>query len=90
MTCETFLRGPVRAYDLVFIDPPYDLATTEVGALVGGLTLGWLAGEALVVVERGRRGTDLTWPAGFGQTWQRRFGDTHLLRAVWYGHDQIP
>jgi len=90
MTCATFLRGPVHAYDLVFLDPPYDLATTQVGALVSSLTLGWLAPEALVVVERGPRGTDLTWPAGFGKTWQRRFGDTHLLRAVWYGHDQIP
>lgn len=90
MTCATFLRGPVQTYDLVFIDPPYEVPAAEVAATVETLTRGWLAPEALVVVERGSRGLDLNWPSGFGQTWQRRFGDTQLLRAVWYGHEQIP
>lgn len=89
-SAAAFLRAPAEAFDLVLLDPPYDLATGAVEALLADLTAGWLAEGALVVVERGRGGEDLQWPAGFADAWQRRIGDTVLLRAVWYGHDQVP
>lgn len=84
---EAFLEGPASAFDLVFLDPPYDLPRQEVEAALDSLTAGWLADGAVVVVERGRRDPDITWPAGFGQHWQRRFGDTHVMRSVWYGRE---
>lgn len=87
-TCAAYLRTPARAFDLVFLDPPYDLPTAEVERLLTALTRGWLAEGAVVVVERGAPG--VSWPEGFGMGWDRRFGGTHVLRAVWYGHEQRP
>lgn len=45
-----FLRGPARAFDLVFLDPPFEseLAGLAAGALEAG---GWLAPAALIYLE---------------------------------------
>jgi 16S rRNA (guanine966-N2)-methyltransferase len=80
-----YLNGPPREFDLIFLDPPYDLPRAEVENALVLLSAGWLAERAVVVVERGRRDPDLVWPPGFADQWGRRFGDTHVLRAVWYG-----
>lgn len=82
-----FLNGAGQPYDLVLLDPPYALPTSEVESALVRLAHGWLAPAAVVVVERGRGGQELRWPAGFEPEWERRFGDTHIARAVWYGHD---
>jgi len=74
---------PEAPYDLVFSDPPYPLDDAQVvadlEALVGH---GWLAPDALVVVERGTRGPALAWPEGLVGDRSRRYGETTL----WYGH----
>jgi len=68
-------------YGLVLLDPPYDLPSTEVVAVLGGLRAqGWLAEGAVVVVERASGGTP-DWPEGFEALRDRRYGDT----AVWFG-----
>lgn len=87
-SAEAFLRTDPERFDLVLLDPPYDVASGEVEDVLRMLARGWLADDAVVVVERGTDGSDLSWPEGFGQRWNRRFGGTHLIRAVWYGHDQ--
>lgn len=81
-----FLSGSPREFDLVFLDPPYVVGRVEVQTELDRLSRGWLADGAVVVVERGRRDPQITWPTGFGDQWERRFGDTHVLRSVWYGH----
>ncbi|MGZ4504741.1 MAG: 16S rRNA (guanine(966)-N(2))-methyltransferase RsmD [Nocardioidaceae bacterium] len=78
------LAHPPRApYDVVFLDPPYALPDADV---VGDLTAlrdhGWLATQALVVVERGSRGANLAWPAGLVGDRSKKYGETTL----WYGH----
>lgn len=90
--CSTgdYLGGDARPFDLVLLDPPYDLDDGAVEAVLQALTAGWLAPGAVVVVERGSQSRGLRWPTGFGQQWERRFGGTHVVRAVWYGHDQVP
>ncbi len=80
-----FLLRPASEFNLVFLDPPYDLPRREVEQVLDLLCRGWLADGAVVVVERGRRDSGLEWPSGFEDQWERRFGDTHVLRAVWYG-----
>jgi 16S rRNA (guanine966-N2)-methyltransferase len=80
----TILRGGAEApYDVVFADPPYPLETARVeedlALLVAG---GWLAEEALVVVERSARGSAPRWPAGLEAQRERRYGET----VLWYGH----
>lgn len=73
---------PEGPYDVVFSDPPYPLGDDKVTADLEALVAhGWLAPEALVVVERGSRGPALTWPAGLVAERSRRYGET----VLWYG-----
>ena len=75
----SFLAGEPSAYDVVFLDPPYADSVDEVLArLVDG---GWLAADAVVVVERSARGEALRWPAGIEGDRSRRYGEGIL----WYG-----
>jgi 16S rRNA (guanine966-N2)-methyltransferase len=83
-----YLRGTPAPFDLVLLDPPYEFPGEQVSALVARLTQGWLAPAAVVVVERGAADSAVIWPDGFTGQWHRRFGGTHVLRAVWYGHEQ--
>jgi 16S rRNA (guanine966-N2)-methyltransferase len=82
------LATPPRApYDVVFLDPPYPLAESEVAANLAALvTHGWLAGRALVVVERSSRSPEPDWPAGLAAIRSRKYGETTL----WYGHATGP
>lgn len=81
---EQVLAGPPPddPYDVVFLDPPYELADAAVGEILLTLrTRHWLADEALVTVERGTRGAELHWPGGFQGLRARRYGEGTL----WYG-----
>ena len=70
------------AYDVVFLDPPYELGSEQVRAVVEGLvTHGWLGDGAVVVVERATRGGGWDWPAGVTAERARRYGEATL----WYG-----
>lgn len=69
--------APETTYDVVVLDPPYELEVDEVlRALVP-----WLAEEAVVAVERRTRGGRPTWPDGLTAVRDRRYGEATL----WYG-----
>ncbi|MEV0372644.1 16S rRNA (guanine(966)-N(2))-methyltransferase RsmD [Streptomyces sp. NPDC050636] len=73
---------PGDPYDIVFLDPPYDMTDPDLREIL--LTLrgqGWLADEALVTVERSTRGGTFPWPDGFEAIKARRYGEGTL----WYG-----
>ncbi|MEU4811057.1 16S rRNA (guanine(966)-N(2))-methyltransferase RsmD [Nocardia fluminea] len=71
-----------RAYDVVFSDPPYDVSTEDVIADLTALANnGWLAPEALVVVERSSRSPEITWPAGYVALKTRKYGETRVELA---------
>lgn len=73
------VAAPGRAFDLVFVDPPYDVPGAEVDQLIAQLVAaGGLAPQALVVVERPRRADPPLWPEEFTSSWDRRYGDTTL------------
>jgi 16S rRNA (guanine966-N2)-methyltransferase len=78
----SLLRGlPVAEapFDLVFIDPPYGLATEEVGDVLDELRRpGWLAPGARVVVERPAR-RSFAAPPGWEAAWERKHGDTLVV-----------
>ncbi len=63
-------------FDLAFLDPPYDqnLAPPALAALVAG---GWLAPDALVVVEENAKAA-LPAPPGLSLVDERVYGDTKL------------
>lgn len=73
-------------YDVVFADPPYEVADVEVVEVLAALGEGgWLDDGSLVVVERGRRGEGFAWPEGFEPLRDRSYGDTVVRSALWYG-----
>jgi 16S rRNA (guanine966-N2)-methyltransferase len=76
--------GPADgAYDIVFADPPYAVPGEEITAMLAALVDGgWLATDAVVVVERSSRSGEPTWPPGVTPVRTRRYGETTL----WYGH----
>ncbi|MEQ3554790.1 16S rRNA (guanine(966)-N(2))-methyltransferase RsmD [Pseudonocardia nematodicida] len=75
-------RPAPRVYDVVLVDPPYAVADTEIaGWLVTAARNGWLAPDAVVVVERPRSSGGFGWPAGFEAGRERRYGDTVLHTA---------
>ena len=79
---RTYLAGePTTAFDLVLVDPPYDVAEPDLAEVLAGLPRR-LAEDAVVVVERSRRSPEPTWSAGLERTDERRYGDTTLWFAA--------
>ena len=74
-------RGGPDRYDLVFADPPYAMTTAAVTRVLTLLTDGWLAPDALVVVERATRSGPVHWPPGYLPGKSRRYGEA----TFWYG-----
>jgi 16S rRNA (guanine966-N2)-methyltransferase len=72
------LAGP---FDLVLVDPPYDLPDEALEAVLDAL-VGHLATDAVVVVERAARSGAVGWPEPLRPEPVRRYGDTALHRAV--------
>lgn len=77
----SYLRSDTKTYDLVFIDPPYDLADAELDEVLA-LLRPRLSSDALVVVERGRRAAAPSWSAAqLDMIRERTYGDTTVLWA---------
>lgn len=75
---EAVALAPGGRFDLIFLDPPYDLATDAVESLLGLLAGGAVAERGLVVVERSSRDRAPAWPDLFTDTWHRGYGETTL------------
>lgn len=74
---------PTGPFDLVFVDPPYDVASAALDRVLLPLfEPGVLAPRALVVVERSRRSPAPAWPDGLDDTWSRNYGETTLHFAA--------
>ena len=81
---ERLLARPPSAadrYDLVFADPPYAVTPAAVSRVLTLLAAGWLAADALIVVERATRSGPLEWPPGYVPAKSRRYGEA----TFWYG-----
>jgi len=69
-------------YDLAFADPPYSLTEADLeAALVALAEGGWLAPDAVVVIERSSRSPQPPRVPGITIERGRRYGETTL----WYG-----
>ena len=80
----TLLTGPRPGdpFDLALLDPPYDTPGGDVEEVLRRLVEGeWVGSDATVVVERAAASPPLVWPAGWGSTWERCYGDTLVLFA---------
>ena len=81
-TVERFVGDlPPDPYDLVLLDPPYDLGTDQVGALLSAIVqVRAFDPDGVVMVERSSR-TSFAWPEGLSPLRDKAYGETHL----WYG-----
>ncbi len=70
-------------FDLVFVDPPYELSGSDVGRVLAALTRPGVLGPAgVVVLERSSR-TDVDQETeGWQIEWRRTYGDTLLVVAA--------
>jgi 16S rRNA (guanine966-N2)-methyltransferase len=77
----TIVAGPPPArFDLVVADPPYATPAEDVRAVLTGLADGgWLAPDAVLVVERPSREEPWEWPTPLRGIRDRRYGEA-LLR----------
>jgi len=74
-------------FDVVFLDPPYDLAEDALAAVLAHLAApGVLAAGAVVVVERSTRSPEPAWPAGLEAFARKDYGET----AVHYAEPVAP
>lgn len=84
---QTFLDGQPQtpAWDVVLLDPPYDLGEAEITAAL--TTLPPLLREgAVVLVERSTRSPEPEWPAGLSLLRHKRYGET----ALWWAEPTSP
>lgn len=75
---QSFLGSNEAAFDVVFLDPPYELSDAELAENLAALTL---APDAVVLVERGARSPEPVWPSGLSLDRSKNYGDTTLWWA---------
>lgn len=72
-------------FDLVLLDPPYAVPDADVVTILTVLAAGgWLADEAVAVLERSSRDADFPWPEGYQATRTKSYGEARMNFAVWY------
>ena len=76
---QSFLGGATATWDVVFLDPPYDLGGLELVHNLEAL-VPRLAPDAVVVVERSARDREPGWPDGLQLERRKDYGET----AVYY------
>lgn len=76
-----FLAGPPAPFDIVWMDPPYEVGNDEVEHLVDRVAQGWVVAGGLVLVERAWRTTAIEFPESFLNVGRRRCGDTAIHYA---------
>lgn len=80
-TVATYLAAAVAEWDLVFLDPPYDLGDEELTRALVALAPR-LSADAVVIVERATRSAAPDWAAaGLVADRDRAYGDT----TMWWG-----
>lgn len=78
---STYLETSTTEWDLVFIDPPYDVTDDEIARVLAALAPR-LSADAAVIVERAKRSAAPDWAAaGLEAERDRTYGDTTL----WWG-----
>lgn len=75
---QSFLGGSGAVFDLVFIDPPYELGGLELTHNLEAL-VPRLAPDAVVVLERASRDRAPDWPDGLELDRRKDYGDTALF-----------
>lgn len=84
MSAQRFVTDPPKEkYHIVYIDPPYEFADSEVEDILSKLHAGgFLKDDALIAVERTAKRSNFSWPAGFSAVRERNYGQA----TIFYGN----
>jgi 16S rRNA (guanine966-N2)-methyltransferase len=74
---QAFLNAALDVWDVVFLDPPYDLAEAELIHNLEALAK-HLSDDAVVVLERSARDREPAWPAELAAERRKDYGDTAI------------
>lgn len=74
---QAFLSSSTSVWDLVFLDPPYDLDAAELGRALESVATRLQPG-ATVILERSSRSPAPEWPTGLHLDRRKDYGDTAL------------
>ena len=80
-SADGYLRSARGPFDLVFLDPPYDVGETELSSTLA-ILVPLLAAGADVVIERAARSPEPSLPDGLVATRSKRYGDTTMWWAT--------
>lgn len=70
------------AYDVIFIDPPYELANSAIEKDLADLLAGGFIKQASVIaIERDSKRAPFAWPSGLAQVKVRKYGHA----SIYYG-----
>ncbi|MDP1711601.1 MAG: 16S rRNA (guanine(966)-N(2))-methyltransferase RsmD [Candidatus Nanopelagicaceae bacterium] len=83
MPVHKFLEGtPPTTYDIVYVDPPYDVSDAELHKDLVNLRVdGFLNEGSIVAVERADKSGALEWPKGYQPLRSRKYGQA----LIYYG-----
>lgn len=81
-----YLQVGVEPFDLVFLDPPYDVDEDDLQRVLSAL-VPRLGEDAVVVVERSVRSPAPRWPDGIEERRSRNYGETAVYYATAGGGD---
>jgi 16S rRNA (guanine966-N2)-methyltransferase len=78
LDASKFAVKSLSGFDLVFIDPPYELPNQAVEFILGSIVSS-LNTDSVVVVERGSRSEELKLPEGLNLESLKNYGDTSVF-----------
>lgn len=78
---QAFLSSTLSTWDVVFLDPPYELGGVELEHNLEQLA-GHLAPDAIVIIERSSRDAEPAWPDTLELERRKPYGDTALYWVV--------
>jgi 16S rRNA (guanine966-N2)-methyltransferase len=80
---ERFVSDPAHdQYHLVYIDPPYDLPSSQLEEILRLLAQGnFLKSDAFIAVERRAKGGQFTWPQSYEPVRERNYGQATIYYA---------
>jgi 16S rRNA (guanine966-N2)-methyltransferase len=83
MSVSRFLeRSAENKFDVVFMDPPYELGSEEI---LNSLQLlarnGFLKRGSVIAIERDSKSRAIEWPEGFAPLKERKYGSATIYYA---------
>jgi 16S rRNA (guanine966-N2)-methyltransferase len=75
-------KGADLKFDVVFLDPPYDLPNNEIEKNLNALTRNsFLKPSSVIAIERDSKSKPLDWPEGLREVKVRKYGAASIIYA---------